>query len=289
MQTTALALENVTLCDEAPATSCSEEVALIREPPAKAHSVWKVAVVATVTVLIAAAATSWARNKTLDDEVTGFVVDAGFATYPSMGCSNWKSIEAKRTITSDKANCESLCKDDGLCTAYNFQEAACETGWLKNNGCLIFHGACEIEKSDCWSLNFNLAISTSTLTQDLGFQVDGPTRPLETAVASALSESGISPVTTAVLGEGKAITISYVYMETGDIPVSAYHVAFGLASNANAQAEFVATVKTKLKAGTTLTSDMLDASQPKMMTPAGLYPSVTPLSTTPELAVTTIA
>jgi len=204
----------VAQCDEIPSTSCTEDEALhVREPPARPRGVWKVAVVATVTGLIAAAGTWWSQSETLGNDVgeeaAGLATE--WAAYGTIGCSNWASIEISRSQVKDQAECATKCDTTAGCTMYNWQQDACEPGWPVANGCLLFKESCNTERNDCWELNYKLTAAEITVTQDMGVTTPASKTEaeVEAAVAAALAAAHIKPVTVEatktrrLVGEGR--------------------------------------------------------------------------------------
>jgi len=175
--------QHIANAEDLPSTSCTEGAELIhtREQSAKPRGIWKVAVAAAVAGLVAVAGTAWARSKgeSMGDEDTGLghhlivgappgghhlivgAMGTTWATYDTIGCSNWESIEISRTPGLTKLECQALCDGDSECTMYNYQATPCEPGWYVSGGCLLFKGTCLTERNDCWSLTYKIAVTTT--------------------------------------------------------------------------------------------------------------------------------
>jgi len=206
----------VVQCDEIASTSCTEadDAPLVRESQTKARGVWKIAVVATVTGLIAAAGTTWwSQTEAAGDHATGLAAD--WAMYGSIGCTNWAKIEIGRSQVANEAECATKCETTAGCTMYNWQQNACEPGWPVARGCLLFKETCETERNTCWKLNYKLKDAEITVTQALTMEFKGTNTAAEMATEAALAERNIKPVTVKaerqrtrrLVGEGRNLQI----------------------------------------------------------------------------------
>jgi len=76
---------------------------------------------------------------------------------------------------------------------------ACEPGWQVNNGCLLFKGdpsECIPERNYCWRYHWKVIVKVVTVTQALTVQTSATAAQAEAAVAKALGDERIAPVTT---------------------------------------------------------------------------------------------
>jgi len=262
--------------DEIPSTSCTEgeEAALVRESQAGTRGVWKVAVVAAVTGLIAAAGTWWSKSGNMDavgDEVTGLAT--GGAMYGTIGCSNWASIEISRSQVADQNECATKCINTAECTMYNWQQNACEPGWPVANGCLLFKGSCSTERNVCWQLNYKLEETETVVTQTVTMETSATKEEAEKAVKEAVEAQGFAPVEATataqrrLVGEGRNLqqiniwSVTWTFRTFNDAKGSeAYTWAVSVTTSKAAEVAFVAGIKTNLPAGSSL--KVIDIGEP---------------------------